>query len=131
LSYSFRERLKIAIAKDLKEKLRLSNKEVQHILENIMKICPISDEFAKALEKHDSRFKGKSLDQIIDMMNDQEFLEFVDEVLKEYRRRIALKKKKQKQSESESDSDSDGSQEQLEEEQVAQEATAESEKKHD
>ena len=133
MSYGFRERLKEALLKDLREKLGLSQKDVQYVLENIMKICPVSDEFANALKKHEARFRGKSLDEIMDMLTKEEFEEFVDEVLKEAFNRLGYKKKKKKQiesstdSDSQSDSDSDGSKEPLEE----QQAQAECEQKNE
>lgn len=84
-----------------------------------MKICPISDEMAIALKKYESRFRGKSLDQIIDMMTKEEFEDFVREVLEEAKKRLNYKKKekKKKQQESDSDSDTDGSEEPIKEEQ--------------
>lgn len=110
MSYSFRQRLKMAIAKDLREKLGLTQDEIDWLKENIMNICPISDEFANALAKHDPRFRGKSLDEIIDSMTDAEFEDFVKEIVEEAKKRLKYKKKekkKQKESDQESDSDSD------------------------
>ena len=116
MSYSFRQRLKIAIAKDLREKLRLTQDEIDWIKENIKKgICAISDEFDQALAKHDPRFKGMSLDQIIDKMTDAEFEEFARQVIEEAKKRLKYKKKEKKkqkesdeeESEEESDKDSD------------------------
>lgn len=116
MSYSFRQRLKMALAKDLKEKLSLSQDEVDWIRENMKKgICSISDEFAQALAKHDPRFKGMSLDQIIDKMTDAEFEEFARQVIEEAKKRLKYKKKEKKkqkesdeeESEEESDKDSD------------------------
>lgn len=111
MSYSFRERLKACIAKDLRQKLRLTQDEIDWIRENLSKgICKISDEFAHALAKNDPRFKGMSLDEIIEKMSDAEFEEFARQVIEEAKKRLKYKKKekkKQKESESESDSDSD------------------------
>lgn len=107
MSYSFRQRLKIAIAKDLKERLRLSQADIDFIKENIMKICPVSDDVAKALQQQDYRFKGKSLDEIIDMMSDAEFEDFVKEVLEIAFKKLGYKKKKEKKKQQESETDSD------------------------
>ena len=91
-----------------------------------MNICPISDEFANALAKHDPRFAGKSLDEIIDSMTDAEFEDFVREILEEAKKRLKYKKKEKKKKESEketesdsdaeSDSDTDGSTEEQQQE---------------
>ena len=131
MSYSFRERLKLALAKDLKERLSLSQDEVDWIKENLKRgICSISDEFAQALAKHDPRFKGMSLDEIIDKMTDAEFEEFARQVIEEAKKRLKYKKKekkKQKESEGESDSDaeSDSDSEEPVEEQEAEVECAE------
>lgn len=129
MSYSFRERLKRAIAKDLKEKLSLTQDEIDWIRENLTKgICSISDEFAKALAKDDPKFKGMSLDEIIDKMTDAEFQEFARQIIEEAKKRLKYKKKEKKKKEKESetdsdsdaetDSDSDGSTEPIEEQEV-------------
>jgi len=107
MSYSFRERIKLAIAKNLRERLGLSQADINYIKENIMKICPVSDEVAKALQQYDHRFKGKSLDEIIDMMTDSEFEDFVKEVLEIAFKKLGYKKKKEKKKQVESESDSD------------------------
>lgn len=128
MSYSFRERLKLAIAKDLRERLGLSQADIDYIKENIMKICPVSDDLAKALQKYDHRFKGKSLDEIIDMMTDAEFEDFVKEVLEVAFKKLGYKKKKEKkkqqvsesdaETDAETDSDTDGSTEEVEEQEA-------------
>ncbi len=97
----------MAIAKDLRERLGLSQADIDYIKENIMKICPVSDDVAKALQQHDYRFKGKSLDEIIDMMSDGEFEDFVREVLEIAFKKLGYKKKKEKKKQQESESDSD------------------------
>ena len=108
MSYSFRERIKLALKKDLKEKLSLTQEEVDWINENMKKgICAISDEVANAMKKNMPEYKGKSLDEIIDMMSEEEFEDFVREVLEIAKKRLNYKKKKKKQQESESDSESD------------------------
>jgi len=109
LSYSFRERIKLALKKDLKEKLSLTQEEVDWINENMKKgICTISDEVANAMKNNMPEYKGKSLDEIIDMMSEEEFEDFVREVLEIAKKRLNYKKKqKKKQQESESDSESD------------------------
>ena len=106
MSYSFRERIRRAIAKDLRERLGLSQADIDYIKENIMKICPVSDDVAKALQ-NDYRFKGKSLDEIIDMMTDAEFEDFVREVLEIAFKKLGYKKKKEKKKQQESESESD------------------------
>ena len=119
----------MAIAKDLKERLGLSQADIDYIKENIMKICPVSDEVAKALQKYEHRFKGKSLDEIIDMMTDAEFEDFVKEVLQiafkklgYKKKKVEAKEKKKKQSETDaeidSDSDTDGSTEEVDEQEA-------------
>lgn len=129
MSYSFRERIKRAIAKDLRERLGLSQADIDYIKENIMKICPVSDDVAKALQQNDYRFKGKSLDEIIDMMTDAEFEDFVREVLEIAFKKLNYKKKKekkkQKQQESESDSDAESDSDSDEEAEKKQEAEVE------
>ncbi len=135
MSYSFRQRLKIAIAKDLRERLGLSQADIDYIKDNIMKICPVSDEVAKALQQYDHRFKGKSLDEIIDMMTDAQFEDFVKEVLEIAFKKLGYKKKKEKKkqkesesdSESDSDSDTDGSTEPVEEQEAEVECTEKNE----
>lgn len=125
----------MAIAKDLKEKLSLSQDEIDWIKENLKKgICAISDEFAQALEKHDPRFKGMSLDEIIDKMTDAEFEDFVREVLEEAKKRLKYKKKEKKKqvetdndSDTESDSDTDSSTEEVEEQEAETECKPENE----
>jgi len=109
MSYSFRERIKLALKKDLKEKLSLTQEEVDWINENMKKgICTISDEVANAMKNNMPEYKGKSLDEIIDMMSEEEFEDFVREVLEIAKKRLQYKKKqKKKQKESESDSESD------------------------
>jgi len=108
MSYSFRERIKLALKKDLKEKLSLTQEEVDWINENMKKgICAISDEVANAMKNNMPEYKGKSLDEIIDMMSEEEFEDFVREVLEIAKKRLNYKKKKKKQQESESDSESD------------------------
>ncbi len=109
MSYSFRERIKLALKKDLKEKLSLTQEEVDWINENMKKgICTISDEVANAMKNNMPEYKGKSLDEIIDMMSEEEFEDFVREVLEIAKKRLNYKKKqKKKQKESESDSESD------------------------
>ena len=109
MSYSFRERIKLALKKDLKEKLSLTQEEVDWINENMKKgICTISDEVANAMKNNMPEYKGKSLDEIIDMMSEEEFEDFVREVLEIAKKRLNYKKKqKKKQQESESDSESD------------------------
>ncbi len=108
MSYSFRERIKLALKKDLKEKLSLTQEEVDWINENMKKgICAISDEVANAMKNNMPEYKGKSLDEIIDMMSEEEFEDFVREVLQIAKKRLNYKKKKKKQQESESDSESD------------------------
>jgi len=133
LSYSFRERIKLALKKDLKEKLSLTQEEVDWINENMKKgICAISDEVANAMKKNMPEYKGKSLDEIIDMMSEEEFEDFVREVLEIAKKRLQYKKKqkkKQKESESdsesdrESDSDTEGSQESEQTQEKEQECT--------
>jgi len=135
MSYSFRQRLKIAIAKHLRERLGLSQADIDYIKDNIMKICPVSDEVAKALQQYDHRFKGKSLDEIIDMMTDAQFEDFVKEVLEIAFKKLGYKKKKEKKkqkesesdSESDSDSDTDGSTEPVEEQEAEVECTEKNE----
>lgn len=94
-----------------------------------MKICPVSDDVAKALQQNDYRFKGKSLDEIIDMMTDAEFEDFVREVLEIAFKKLNYKKKKekkkQKQQESESDSDAESDSDSDEEAEKKQEAEVE------
>lgn len=128
MSYSFRQRIAMAIAKDLRERLGLSQADIDYIKENIMKICPVSDEVAKALQKYEHRFKGKSLDEIIDMMTDAEFEDFVKEVLQIAFKKLGYKKKKEKkkqqvsesdaETDAETDSDTDGSTEEVEEQEA-------------
>jgi len=130
MSYSFRQRLKMALAKELREKLSLSQADVQYIKDNIMKICPVSDEVAKALAKHDHRFKGMSLDEIIDKMTDAEFEDFVREVLDIAFKKLAYKKKadkkkKQAEAEAESDTDAETDSDSTSEESVQEEAEVE------
>lgn len=132
MSYSFRERLKACIAKDLREKLSLTQDEIDWIKENLTgELCRISDEFAEALAKHDPRFSGKNLDEIIELMTDDEFEDFVREVIEEAKKRLKYKKKEKKkqkesdeeeseeESEKDSDSDSDTTSEQEQEAEVA------------
>jgi hypothetical protein len=111
MSYSFRQRIKMALQQDLKERLRLTQDEVDWIKENLMKgICSISDEVANAMKEHMAQYKGKSLDEIIDMMTKEQFEDFVREVLEIAKKRLNYKKKqkkKQKETESESESESD------------------------
>ncbi len=127
MSYSFRERLKIALREDLKEKLGLSQKDVEFMWDNIGSICPISDELLDALRKHDPQFEGKDIDQIVDMLTKQEFADLVAEVLEHGFKKLAYKKQKDKkkveeepekevEEESETDSDADSDADATEEE---------------
>ncbi len=112
MSYSFRERLKIALReKELKEKLKLSQEEVDYIKENLMDICPYSDKVTEAYKE--SIRSGKSLDQIIDEFTDEQFEDLCREVFELAKKNgVWAKKKKKKveaeaEAEAESDSDSD------------------------
>lgn len=110
MSYSFRERLKIALReKELKEKLRLTQEEVDFVKEHLMDICPYSDKVTQAYKE--SIRSGKSLDQIIDEMTDDQFEDLCREVFDLAKKNgIWAKKKKKKaeaEAEAESDSDSD------------------------
>ena len=110
MSYSFRERLKIALReKELKEKLRLTQEEVDFIKENLIDICPFSDKVTEAYKE--SIRSGKSLDQIIDELSDADFEDLCREVFELAKKNgVWAKKKKKKveaEAEAESDSDSD------------------------
>lgn len=137
MSYSFRQRLKIALReKDLAEHLKLTQEEVDFIKENLMDICPISDTVAQAFKE--SINSKKSLDEIIDQMSDAEFEDLcrvVFEKAKEngiWLKKKLMKKKKEREqakqtdSDSDSDSDSDGD---LDDEAEEQEAEVECEEK--
>ena len=114
MSYSFRERLKIALReKELKEKLRLTQEEVDYIKEHLMDICPYSDKVTQAYKESIS--SGKSLDQIIDEMTDDQFEDLCREVFEQAKKNDVWAKKKKKkveaeaeaEAEAESDTDSD------------------------
>ena len=78
MSYSFRQRLKMALRKSLAEKLGLTQEDKEYILENIMKICPTSDEVAKAMR--DFERQKISIDEFIDKLSEADFEDFVKEV---------------------------------------------------
>ena len=114
-------------AKELKERLSLTQEEVDFIKENLMKICPYSDKVTQAYKE--SIRSGKSLDQIIDEMSDAQFEDLCREVFAMCKKAgIWLKKKKKKkqqqeesESESESDKESDSDAEGSEESEQTQE----------
>lgn len=122
MSFTFRERLKIALREKLAEKLGLTEEDKKFILDNLFKICPTSDEVAKAYR--DSIGSNASIDEIVDKMSDSDFEDFVETVLEIAFKKLGYKKGKKKSAEpeeekdSDSDSDSD-SQEQEQEEEIA------------
>ena len=119
--------------KELKERLSLSQEEVDYIKQHLMDICPYSDKVTEAYKE--SIRSGKSLDQIIDEMTDAQFEDLCREVFDLSKKAgIWLKKKKKKQeaeeetesesdSDAESDSDTEGSEEATAEQEAEQECS--------
>ena len=106
MSYSFRERLKIALRqKELKDKLRLTQEEVDYIKEHLMDICPYSDMVTQAYRE--SIRSGKALDQIIDEMTDEQFEDLCREVFELAKKNGVWAKKKKKKAEAEAEAESD------------------------
>jgi len=125
MSYSFRERLKIALREkdkqSLREKLGLSEKDIEFLLDNIRRVCSISDEILVALKENDFRFKDMDIDEIVEKLSKQEFEDLVAEWLERALKKLGYKKQADKkeveeepEEESESDSDSDSETEEVE-----------------
>ena len=120
MSYSFRQRLRMALKDKLNEKLGLTQEDVDYLWDNIKNICPISDELLNALK--DSEKREENIDEIVDHLTEQEFEELVAEVLELGFAKLGYKKGKKKkkveeesETDSDSDSDSDGAEESVEE----------------
>lgn len=126
MSYSFRERLRMALKKDakdrLKTKLGLSQKDADELMDNIRRVCPISDTMLKALQKDMPRFANKDIDQIIEEMTDAEFEDFLMEWVERALAKLGMKKKSKEEIEKENAEEKED-----EEEVEAEEAEAETE----
>ncbi len=108
MSYSFRERLRIALRQKLKEKLSLSEKDIKFLWENIGTFCSHSDELIDALKKYEN--SGKTIDEIVDALDNQDFEDLVKEVIEFGFKKLNYKKQKESEKKSEdtdNDSDSD------------------------
>mgnify|MGYP006429413457 FL=1 len=105
MSYSFRERLRIALRQKLKEKLSLSEKDIKFLWENIGTFCNHSDELIDALKKYEN--SGKTIDEIVDELDDQDFEDLVKEVIAFGFKKLNYKKQKESKAEKETDTDSD------------------------
>lgn len=126
MSYSFRERLRMALKRDaknrLKMKLGLSQKDADKLMDNIRRVCPISDEMLKALQKEMPRFYDKDIDQIIEEMTDAEFEDFLAEWVERALAKLGMTKKSKEEIEKE-----DAEEKEDEQEAEAEEAEAETE----
>lgn len=127
MSFSFRERLRIALKNDaknrLKTKLGLSQKDADELMDNIRRVCPISDEMLKALQKDMPRFANKDIDQIIEEMTDAEFEDFLMEWVERALAKLGMKKKSKEECEKENAEEKEDE----EETEIEEEAEAETE----
>lgn len=111
MSFGFRERLRMALRQSLKEKLGLSEKDIQFIWENIGTFCSHSDDLLEALKKYEH--SDKSIDEIVEELSDADFADLVREILEfgfkklDYKKQKDEKKSEEKSEEKETDSDSD------------------------
>ena len=126
MSYSFRERLRIALKKDaknrLKMKLGLSQKDADKLMDNIRRVCSISDDMLKAMRNEMPRFYDKDIDQIIEELTDAEFEDFLEEWVEKALAKLGMTKKSKEEIEKE-----DAEEKEDEEETEAEESEAESE----
>ncbi len=132
MSYSFRERLYIALKDKLREQLKLSQADVQFLKDNIMSICPISDELLKIMKEKYPEYKDMDIDEIVEKLSDQDFIELCDEVIKRGFKKLNYNKKKDKkkvaeepEQDSDSDADSDSDSDSVTEEEPEQEVECE------
>jgi hypothetical protein len=123
MSYSFRERLRIALRQKLKEKLSLSEKDIKFLWENIGTFCSHSDELIDALKKYEN--SGKTIDEIVDELDDQDFEDLVKETIEHGFKKLNYKKQKDATKEKETDTDSDSDSDADDIESEAQEAETE------
>lgn len=113
MSYSFRERLAMAMER-IKRKMKLTQEEVDYIIQNLKEYCWMSDELLIATY----HIKGEQVDEYAKKISDEEF----DEVAKAIIRKMLADKKKakkkqkkeQKETDSDTESDTDGETEEAE-----------------
>jgi len=121
MSYSFRERLRMALKKDaknrLKMKLGLSQKDADKLMDNIRRVCSISDEMLNAMRNEMPRFYDKDIDQIIEEMTDAEFEDFLAEWVERALVKLGMTKKSKEEIEKE-DAEEKEDQEETETEEV-------------
>jgi len=105
MSYSFRERLRMALKKDaknrLKMKLGLSQKDADKLMDNIRRVCSISDEMLNAMRNEMPRFYDKDIDKIIEEMTDAEFEDFLAEWVERALVKLGMKQKSKEEIEKE------------------------------
>lgn len=77
----------------LKDKLGLSEKDAQKLLDNIRSVCSISDDMLLALKNNDPFFADKDIDQIIEEMSDADFEDFLAEWVDRALKKLGMKKK--------------------------------------
>lgn len=87
MSYSFRERLRIKLRQ---KQIKATEEEIQNIEKHIEEYCSEADRRCHAIDPN------KAVDEIIDNMNDDKFLQFAQSILDELKRRKAKQKKKKK-----------------------------------
>src|SRR3990167_6153193 len=87
MSYSFRERLRIKLRQ---KQIKATEEEIQNIEKHIEEYCSEADRRCHAIDPN------KAVDEIIDNMNDDKFLQFAQSILDEVKRRKAKQKKKKK-----------------------------------
>ncbi len=131
MSYSFRERLRMALKKDakhrLKTKLGLSQKDADELMDNIRRVCSISDEMLIALKNDMPRYADKDIDQIIEEMSDYEFEEFLMEWVERALAKLGMKKKSKEEIEKETEAEKEDEQETEEKEVEAETEEVEAE----
>lgn len=131
MSYSFRERLRIALKEDaknrLKTKLGLSQKDADKLMDNIRRVCPISDDMLKSMREQMPRFYDKNIDVIIEEMTDAEFEDFLAEWVERALVKLGMKQKSKEEIEKENAEEKEDETEAEEKEVEAEAETEEAE----
>ncbi len=95
----------MALKKDaknrLKMKLGLSQKDADKLMDNIRRVCSISDEMLNAMRNEMPRFYDKDIDKIIEEMTDAEFEDFLAEWVERALVKLGMKQKSKEEIEKE------------------------------